>query len=93
MFQRLNKNLFSLGLLKEYDQEALPPDMKNFLNDADILEIVEMKSLSELAKRLQLLTSTPTLQRIRELAISLNKTVKKIQVIDDRIKAVEDDTD
>jgi hypothetical protein len=93
MFQRFNKSLFSLGLLKEYDQESLPPDMNNFLNDSDVLEIVEMKSLTELAKRLQLLTSVATLQRIRELAVSLNKTIRKIQIIDDRIKAVEDDTD
>jgi hypothetical protein len=93
MFQRLNKSLFSLGLLKEYDQESLPPDMKNFLNDSDVLEIVEMKSLAELAKRLQQLTSVATLQRVRELAVSLNKTIKKIQVIDDRIKAVQDDAD
>jgi hypothetical protein len=93
MFQRMNKSLFSLGLLKEYDQEALPPDMMNFLNDAEILEIVEMKSLAELAKRLQQLTSITTLQRVRELAVSLNKTIKKIQVIDDRIKAVQDDID
>jgi len=93
MFQRLNSKLFSLGLLKEYNQEALPPDMANFLTDSEILEIVEFKSLTELAKRLQLLTSLTTLQRIRESAVDLNKTIKKIQVIDDRIKAVEDDTD
>jgi len=93
MFRKLNSKLFSLGLLKEYDQEALPPDMVNFLTDSEILEIVELKSLTELAKRLQLLTSLTTLQRIRESAVDLNKTIKKIQVIDDRIKAVEDDTD
>lgn len=93
LFQRMNKSLFSRGLLKEYDQESLPPDMANFLNDSEILEIVEIKSLTELAKRLQLITSLTTLQRIRESAVSLNKTVKKVQVIDDRIKAVQDDID
>jgi len=73
MFQRLNSKLFSLGLLKEYDQEALPPDMANFLTDSEILEIVEFKSLTELAKRLQLLTSLTTLQRIRKVQSILIK--------------------
>lgn len=93
MFQRMNKTLFSNGLLKEYNKEALPPDLTNFLSDAEVLEIVEIKSLIDLAKRLQQLTSVTTLNRIRDSAVSLNKTIKKIQVIDDRIKAVEDDTD
>lgn len=93
MFRRLNKTLFAKGLLKEYSEEDLPPNLKNFLSDAEVANIVDMRSLSEFAAKIDLFDSIPTLQRIKEYAIAENKSVKKIHVIDARIKAVQDVVD
>lgn len=93
LFKRLNKNLFVNGLLKEYHESDLLPDFTNFLSDAEINEIVEIKSVAEFQNKLQSLTSEETLKRIRESAVSRNKPIKRIQSIDARIKAVQDDTE
>ena len=93
LFKRINKSLFSRGLLKEYNEEDLPPDLTNFMSDADIDEIVDLKTMSEFTKRLDSLTSVPTIKRIHEAALNKNKPIKKIQAIEARLKAVQDDVD
>ena len=93
LFKRMNKSLFVNGLLKEYNEADLQPDLTNFLTDEEINEIVELKSMTEFNKRLYSLTALSTLQRVREAAVYQNKPIKKIQAIDARIKAAQDDTD
>jgi hypothetical protein len=93
IFKRLNKALFSKGLLKDYNEDELPVNLKNFVNDSEIYEIVELRSLAEFNSRLEKFDSVATLQRIREVAVSENKSVKKVQAIDARIKAVQDVVD
>jgi len=93
MFRRLNKGLFAKGLLKDYHESQLPIDTKNFISDAEITEIVDLRSMTELVSRLDKFDSLSTLNRIRDFAISENKSVKKVQAIDARIKAVQDVVD
>jgi hypothetical protein len=93
LFKRLNKNLFVNGLLKEYNESDLLPDFGNFLSDKEIDDIVESKSVADFQNSLQKLTSEETLKRVRESAIAKNKPIKRIQAIDARIKAVQDDTE
>jgi hypothetical protein len=93
MFRRLNKGLFAKGLLKDYHESQLPIDTKNFISDAEITEIVDLRSMTEFMSRLDKFDSLSTLNRIRDFAISENKSVKKVQAIDARIKAVQDVVD
>lgn len=93
MFRRLNKGLFAKGLLKDYHESQLPIDTKNFISDAEITEIVDLRSMTELVSRLDKFDSLSTLNRIRDFAISENKSVKKVQAIEARIKAVQDVVD
>jgi hypothetical protein len=93
VFRRLNKSLFAKGLLKDYHESQLPIDTKNFLSDAEVAEIVDLRSMVEFSSRLEKFDSLSTLERIRDYAVSENKSVKKVQAIEARIKAVQDVVD
>jgi hypothetical protein len=91
LFRRLNKNLLSKGLLKEYTGvDADAGDTANFLTDAQVNAVVEIRSLADFTQELSKFTSEDTLQRILDAATASNKSFKKIQAVEARIKAVKD---
>lgn len=93
MFRRLNKNLLDKGLLKEYTGIQSDSTYNNFISDEQVTVIVEMRSLTDFREELEKFTSVDTLDRIKDAAVAANKSVKKIQIIDARLKAVQDDLD
>jgi|NOAtaT_7_FD_contig_21_5016189_length_1073_multi_9_in_0_out_0_3 hypothetical protein len=93
MFRRLNKNLLDKGLLKEYTGIQAENSSNNFISDEQVAIIVEIKSLTDFKQELEKFTSVATLSRIKEMAIATNKSVKKVQIIEARLKAVQDELD
>jgi hypothetical protein len=93
MFRRLNKNLLDKGLLKEYTGIQIETSSNNFISDEQVAVVVEIKSLTDLKQELQKFNSVVTLTRIKDMAIATNKSVKKVQIIEARLKAVQDELD
>lgn len=89
-FKRLNKNLFDKGYFKEYNGTQLPVNTTNILSDEELSNIADIRSNEAFAVELNKLTSILTLERLKQLATATGKSVKKIQLIDSRIEALND---
>ena len=73
LFKRLNKGLIERGLLKPYKGEADAINTSNTLSDDDINIIASMTNIPAFKKRLQDITSVPTLDRIHTALITLDR--------------------
>jgi len=89
-FKRMNKALFDQGFFKEYIGEQVPVNTVNIISDNDLLEIANIRSNEAFAVEINKLTSPLTLERLKQIATAAGKSVKKIQLIDARIEALED---
>lgn len=89
-FKRLNKKLFDQGFFKEYVGEQSPVNVTNTVSDNELLDIANIRSNEAFAVEINKLTSPLTLERLKQIATAAGKSVKKIQLIDSRIEALED---
>lgn len=89
-FKRLNKNLFDQGFFKEYVGEQAPVNITNTISDNELENIASIRSNEAFAVEINKLTSPLTLERLKQIATAAGKSVKKIQLIDARIEALED---
>jgi hypothetical protein len=89
-FKRLNKNLFDQGFFKEYAGEQAPVNTTNTISDNELENIANIRSNEAFAVEINKLTSPLTLERLKQIATAAGKSVKKIQLIDSRIEALED---
>ena len=89
-FKRLNKNLFDQGFFKEYIGEQAPVNITNTISDNELENIASIRSNEAFAVEINKLTSPLTLERLKQIATAAGKSVKKIQLIDARIEALED---
>jgi len=93
LFRKLNSGLFRSGLLKEYNEENELVDSPNFVNDAEILRVIEIRSLAEFEAALKKFDAVATLERIYQQLIDQGKSVKKVQLVEARLKEVRDVVD
>lgn len=84
VFRRLNKTLLDKGLLREYVGTNNHEISENFINDDEIVNLVEMKSIADFKKALKRFTSLTTLARIKERAEDSGVSVTKIRAIEAR---------
>jgi hypothetical protein len=89
-FKRLNKNLFDQGFFKDYHGEQAPVNTTNTISDNELENIANIRSNEAFAVEINKLTSPLTLERLKQIATAAGKSVKKIQLIDSRIEALED---
>jgi hypothetical protein len=89
-FKRLNKQLFDQGFFKEYIGEQAPVNTVNIVSDNELENIANIRSNEAFALEINRLTSTLTLERLKQISTAAGKSVKKIQLIDSRIEALED---
>ena len=89
-FKRLNKNLFDQGFFKEYIGEQAAVNTTNTISDNELENIANIRSNEAFAVEINKLTSPLTLERLKQIATAAGKSVKKIQLIDSRIEALED---
>lgn len=93
LFRKLNSGLFSAGLLKEYNEENELIDSPNFVNDAEILRVIEIRSVAEFEAALKKFDAVATLERIKQQLVDQGKSVKKVQLVEARLKEVRDVVD
>lgn len=89
-FKRLNKAMFDNGYFKEYLGSQAPVNTTNILSDEELLIIADIRSNETFAHELTKLTSSLTLERLKQIATAAGKSVKKIQLIEARIEALND---
>jgi hypothetical protein len=89
-FKRLNKSLFDQGFFKEFIGEQAPVNTTNIISDNDLENIANIRSNEAFAVEINKLTSPLTLERLKQIATAAGKSVRKIQLIDARIEALED---
>jgi hypothetical protein len=89
-FKRLNKALFDQGFFKEFAGEQSPVNTTNTISDSELENIANIRSNEAFAVEINKLTSPLTLERLKQIATAAGKSVKKIQLIDSRIEALED---
>lgn len=93
LFRKLNSGLFRAGLLKEFFETDEVVSSPNFVNDSEIDRIVEIRSLSDFQVALANFDALATLERIKQQLIDQGKSVKKVQLVENRIKEVRDVVD
>jgi hypothetical protein len=93
LFRKLNSGLFRSGLLKEYNEENELVDSPNFVNDAEILRVIEIRSVAEFEAALKKFDAVATLERIKQQLVDQGKSVKKVQLVEARLKEVRDVVD
>lgn len=91
-FVRLNASLFKNGLIKEYHGKQDEVDLSNAIDDTELLRIANLKTISDFESSLEKFSSQLTLERLKQIAIQAGKSVKRIQLIDARIEALNDDS-
>lgn len=85
--------MFRSGLLKEYNEEFELVDSPNFVNDGEILRVIEIRSVAEFEAALKKFDAVATLERIHQQLIDQGKSVKKVQLVEARLKEVRDVVD
>lgn len=90
IFRRLNKSLFDKGLLKVHEGLTPEYDFANFITDEQVGEIINIRTTDEFKNKLDAYNSLSTLNRIKDAAITANKSIKKIQLIENRIEVVQE---
>lgn len=81
VFKRINRNLIERGLLKLYHGQEGSVNTNNVLSDEEIQELINLPTLPAFKKRLQLITSTITLDRIKQALIDGDKSVKWVSAV------------
>jgi hypothetical protein len=89
-FVRLNKKLIERGLLKVYTGSGNSVDETNTMSDDELSQILSIRSNEDFASEVNKLSSSLTLIRLKQLAIDLGKSVKRVQVLEARIKQLND---
>lgn len=89
-FKRQNKLLFDKGFLKEYTEVQAEVSTENTVSDVKLEELANIRNNEAFAESLTKITSVLTLERLKQIATAAGKSVKKIQLIDARIEALED---
>lgn len=92
VFLRVNANLIKNGLLKQYDGEASSVDSTNTVSDAELASLVSIRSNQEFEEKISGFDSVHTLTRLKQIAIEAGKSVKRVQLIESRIEAVDGDS-
>lgn len=85
-FKQKNRYLIEQGLVKEYTGEAEPVDTTNLLTDAEIQEIAATRTPTQMAKRLNELTSALTVKRVLAVAEEVGRPAKTLDQIRARVK-------
>jgi hypothetical protein len=85
--------LFRAGLLKEFFETDEIVNSPNFVDDSEISRIVEIRSLTEFQAAIAKFDALATLERIKQQLIDQGKSVKKVQLLENRIKEVSDVVD
>lgn len=93
LFRKLNAGLFRAGLLKEFLETEEVVSSPNFVNDSEINRIVEIRSITDFQTELANFDALATLERIKQQLIDQGKSVKKVQLVENRIKEVRDVVD
>ena len=93
LFRKLNSGLFRAGLLKEFFETDEIVNSPNFVDDSEISRIVEIRSLTEFQAAVAKFDALATLERIKQQLIDQGKSVKKVQLLENRIKEVSDVVD
>lgn len=93
LFRKLNAGLFRAGLLKEFFETDEVVSSPNFVNDSEIDRIVEIRSIADFQAELANFDALATLERIKQQLIDQGKSVKKVQLVENRIKEVRDVVD
>lgn len=91
-FVRLNKKLIERGLLKVYTGSGNSVDETNTMSDDELSQILSIRSNEDFASEVNKLSSSLTLIRLKQLAIDLGKSVKRVQVLEARIKQLNDNS-
>jgi hypothetical protein len=91
-FVRLNKKLIERGLLKVYTGLGNAVDETNTMSDDELSQILSIRSNEDFASEVNKLSSSLTLIRLKQLAIDLGKSVKRVQVLEARIKQLNDNS-
>lgn len=91
-FVRLNKRLIERGLLKVYTGSGESVDETNTMSDDQLVQILSIRSNDDFALEVTKLSSSFTLVRLKQLAVDLNKSVKRVQLLEDRIKQLNDNS-
>jgi hypothetical protein len=91
-FKRANRSLFDTGVLKVYEgvQEAV--DESNTVADSDLVLISNVRSNEQFVTEISKFTSVYTLQRLKKIATDAGKSIKKIQLIEAQIEALNNGT-
>lgn len=91
-FVRLNKRLIERGLLKVYTGSSGSVDETNTMSDDQLVQILSIRSNEDFASEVTKLSSSFTLVRLKQLAVDLNKSVKRVQLLENRIKQLNDNS-
>jgi hypothetical protein len=91
-FVRLNKKLIERGLLKVYTGSGAQVDETNTMSDDELSQILSIRSNEDFTTEVNKLSSSLTLSRLKQLAVDLGKSVKRVQVLESRIKQLNDNS-
>lgn len=85
IFRSINKRLFKEGLLVEYSEKNSDIDYTNALTDDEVERIAKIKNTMAFKKEIRALTKTPTLQRIMEKLLELDRPNSFIRAVQERM--------
>jgi hypothetical protein len=91
-FVRLNKKLIERGLLKVYTGSGSTVDETNTMSDDELSKILSIRSNEDFASEINKLSSSLTLTRLKQFAIDMGKSVKRVHVLEARIKELNDNS-
>jgi hypothetical protein len=91
-FVRLNKKLIERGLLKVYTGSGSTVDETNTMSDDELSKILSIRSNEDFASEINKLSSSLTLTRLKQLAVDMGKSVKRVHVLEARIKELNDNS-
>jgi len=85
LFERLNASLFENGLLATYTGQTVQINKSNYLTDEEVELIAGTRTVSKLQERLSTITSRATVTRILEAAQEMNRPVRIVTAISDKL--------
>ena len=91
-FERLNRPALEAGLLAVYTETAPVLDTVNILSDIEIDKIAAIKQLSAFKKRVGVITSIPSLNRIRDAVERNDRPVSILRAVSERIHELSTNT-
>lgn len=90
LFERFNKAAIESGALKLYDNSAPAIDTTNFMSDAEIDAVATTKQVLAIRKKLSIVTSIQTLQRILDAVERHDRPMSIARAVQERMHELTD---